>query len=283
LLLIVGAKGWTIVHCAEAPFAFVSSSSHRRRASCSRESVAAEATSAQSVHSLAFSQQPFYRSSFRSYSWLYYRAPSSSSSEEEGEGQEEAFVVRESRYGDMGGAADVIMAAFYVNSTSPWKQLYRLAELNRLQQGFPYARGKAGHNMYVAVQNHRIVGFVDVDARRPNRSTGHSYNPRPYLSDLCIHPAHTRRGIARALVARCEEFCRDADEDRLYIRVEKDNAAAVGLYRSMGYTVEKEERRNLNGNKLMDLLILMKDLSEEVITTAPQEEEREAMQQQLRQ
>ena len=175
--------------------------------------------------------------------------------------------------------ADVIVASFYEHEMSPWKQLYRLGELNRIQQGFPHDRGnnknnndQFRHRMLVAVivdteaaaatattplgntpqlpsngtqikipsnepgKEPRIVGFCDVDARPPTRYTGYAHNPRPYLSDVCVHPDYRRRGIAKALLGRSEHLCRtEWGRSELYVRVDRTNDAAVTAYQRRGY------------------------------------------------
>lgn len=146
--------------------------------------------------------------------------------------QKHDVKIKTCLFGDLGACADLLVWSFYSgNSTKPpWLQLTRLAELNRIQQSFSYEKEK--HRMIVATVEDKFVGFVDVDKRQPTRLTTYSYNPRPYLSDLCVHPDYRRKGIARLLVEAAEEFCR---EEELYIRVEANNLAAVQLYRSMGY------------------------------------------------
>jgi ribosomal protein S18 acetylase RimI-like enzyme len=153
----------------------------------------------------------------------------------------ELFRIRDSTFADLGQVADTILESFYANATSPWRQLYRMGELNRVQQGFPHA-DKTLHRMLVAVVHtnepgeERVVGFCDIDARKPNRSTSYTYNPRPYLSDLCIHPDFRRLGIAQALVHICEEFCgQDIIKEEIFIRVEKTNVPALNMYQKMDY------------------------------------------------
>lgn len=176
------------------------------------------------------------------------------------------FRVRECSHMELGSCADVIMSSFYnYTSMSPWRQLTKLAELNRIQQSFPYGDDRSLHRMFVVTATTKqtadqtsqqdltastaaICGFVDVDARRPNRQTGYSYNPRPYLSDLCIHPNFRRQGLAKKLVQICEDFCfrlpeqhwSDVDSDselpELYIRVKATNTAAIQMYDSLGYS-----------------------------------------------
>jgi ribosomal protein S18 acetylase RimI-like enzyme len=181
---------------------------------------------------------------------------------------ETAVWIRESLHGDLGKCAEVVMSAFYPNYKNPFKHMVRLAELSRLQQSFSY--DKTQHVMYVAEvvvvdesndnnnnSNNMIVGFCDIDLRPPNRPMPYSYNPRPYLSDLCVHADHRRRGIGRELVLRCEEFCVKAGKDRVYIRVEDNNAAALDLYARLGYVaVDNPDAFKDAGS----ILLLAKDL-----------------------
>jgi ribosomal protein S18 acetylase RimI-like enzyme len=169
-----------------------------------------------------------------------------------------ALRVRPCTHSELGACADIIIQSFYnYTSLSPWRQMSKLAELNRIQQGFPYGDDRALHQMMIAVagsdsrgnrrSSETICGFVDVDARIPNQPTSYSYNPRPYLSDLCIHPDFRRRGIATVLIQACEEFCiklprhrwsdqsSESELPELYIRVEANNAAAVNMYKKLGY------------------------------------------------
>jgi ribosomal protein S18 acetylase RimI-like enzyme len=152
---------------------------------------------------------------------------------------ENDFYVRDSQYGDLSGAADVLINSFYSTTKSPWKQMYKMAEMSRLQQGFPYT-DKELHRMLVAISTvegeEEIVGFCDVDARIPNKPTSYTYNPRPYLSDLAVHPDHRRKGIAKALIKTSEEFCeKGINRNEVYIRVEKINTTALSMYKALNY------------------------------------------------
>jgi ribosomal protein S18 acetylase RimI-like enzyme len=111
--------------------------------------------------------------------------------------------------------------------------LYRLAELDRLQQNFPYSDER--HSVFVAVatETKQVIAFVDVDARPATRKRD---APRPYLSDLCISSAWRRRGIATSLVRTCERtVCHDMKRRELYIRVEQANRAAIQMYKNLHY------------------------------------------------
>jgi ribosomal protein S18 acetylase RimI-like enzyme len=173
-------------------------------------------------------------------------------------------VVRDCSYADLHRVADIILSSFYDKSIkSPWRQLYRMGELNRIQQGFAYPAQRDKHRMLVAVAvavaeepqgpdvdgasasingGGHIIGFCDVDGRPPNRPTGFASNPRPYLSDLCTDPAFRRRGVAKGLVEACETYCRNQlNEQFVYIRVESHNKAAIRLYEGMGYRTVDDE------------------------------------------
>jgi ribosomal protein S18 acetylase RimI-like enzyme len=163
-----------------------------------------------------------------------------------GETETPYFRIRDCRHAELGACVDIIMESFYNTTTqAPWKQMYRLGELNRLQQGFPYGDDRALHRMILAevddskTTTTTIVGYVDIDLRPPNRPTGYSYNPRPYLSDLCIRSDYRRNGIAKGLVQFCEQFVLQSKycDNELFIRVEAHNTPAIAMYKSLGYQI----------------------------------------------
>ena len=130
----------------------------------------------------------------------------------------------------------MVMSGFYSDQRqrSPFAGMVRLAELNRLQQNFPYADDR--HYMFVATlqepndteENEVVVGFVDVDNRPATRKQD---APRPYLSDLVVHPNYRRRGIALRMVRHVEGVVQHRmGLPLLYIRVERDNQAARRIY-----------------------------------------------------
>ena len=58
---------------------------------------------------------------------------------------------------------------------------------------------------------------------------------RAYVSNVAVAPAWRRRGVASAVLARCERFARLARHDSLWLHVEACNAGARQLYESNGY------------------------------------------------
>jgi ribosomal protein S18 acetylase RimI-like enzyme len=176
---------------------------------------------------------------------------------------------------ELGQVADLIMDSFYTTTTTEtgggggfiWKRLYKLAELNRLQQNFAYPDQADQHQMLVVElqadnnnnnnNGHRsnaIVGFCDVDDRPLPLDFKVQLPPRPYLSDLCIAVDHRRQGLASALVEHAERFCiettleddndSDSDSDNdvvLWIRVQEANTAALAMYQRLGYQIVSKD------------------------------------------
>ncbi|KAL3787750.1 hypothetical protein ACHAW5_002218 [Stephanodiscus triporus] len=90
--------------------------------------------------------------------------------------------------------------------------------------------------------------------------------PSPYLSDLGVSPPHRRRGIGEQLVAACERWTCARGYEKLYLKVEKKNVAAVGFYSSLGYDRTKlpwgdESGHAVEGYRWDTTLLLEKSLT----------------------
>ena len=57
----------------------------------------------------------------------------------------------------------------------------------------------------------------------------------PFVIELFVDRAHRRRGLARVLVERCLVAAAAASEAGVALRVDAANAAALGLYRAVGF------------------------------------------------
>lgn len=168
------------------------------------------------------------------------------------ENKAESFYIREARYNDLGKVAGLLVNSFFSPSILVRPYLY-LSELQRLQSNFPYER--KAHFMFVACGNNNlndgsehVIGFVDVDARSLTSSDdkylpplarsaplSDDLPPRPYLSDLAVNEGWRRRGVAKALINQCEDEIRLWGKYELFLRVEKQNIAALKMYDSLGY------------------------------------------------
>ncbi|KAL1496170.1 hypothetical protein AB1Y20_014787 [Prymnesium parvum] len=82
----------------------------------------------------------------------------------------------------------------------------------------------------------RLLGFAEVwgedEASVGNQS---AHTPQPCLFNLCVARDARRRGVARALIQRCEEACAGWGEAELFLKVRDDNEGAYRLYAAEGY------------------------------------------------
>lgn len=157
--------------------------------------------------------------------------------------------------------------------------------------------------MFVACKNKdgTVLGFAEVDASplitidsadERNKTSADSTNniKRPYMYNLAVDKRWKRKGIARALIRECENFVRDRHKWRaemvdfsslnrkedssrsnsipqLFLKVRKNNTAAISLYKSMEYreidpkTLSlSQEEVNIGSAELGELVIFAKDL-----------------------
>jgi ribosomal protein S18 acetylase RimI-like enzyme len=169
---------------------------------------------------------------------------SSSSSQSSSPSSSPSFYIRDAVYSDLGQVANILIESFY-NPTIIVRQYLYLSELSRLQDNFPYS--DCDHSFFVACekrppststsqkwhnQKEKVIGFVDVN-QRPRKKESDA--PRPYLSDLAVHPDFRRRGVAQALMQECEREVQFWGKDQLYLRVERKNEGALKMYSGLGY------------------------------------------------
>ena len=83
------------------------------------------------------------------------------------------------------------------------------------------------------------------------------------LAAIGVLPARRRGGIARRLLARCEDIARAAGARRILLEVADDNAAARALYARAGYEAAGRRRgyyRAQGAAAARDALVLSKEL-----------------------
>lgn len=64
--------------------------------------------------------------------------------------------------------------------------------------------------------------------------------PESLLASVAVHPDHRRRGVGRALLADALRRAREAGAHWLSLEVDRDNGAAVALYRRAGFVVYRK-------------------------------------------
>ncbi|HLB64843.1 MAG TPA: GNAT family N-acetyltransferase [Anaerolineales bacterium] len=113
-----------------------------------------------------------------------------------------------------------------------WRDLRSLLELERLcfgRDAWPWVDVLASLSFpetvrFKAVREEKAVGFVIGDLRRPENLG--------WIASIAVHPAHRRQGLARLLLARCEEAL-GVRYVRLTLR--PSNTSAYRLYLTCGY------------------------------------------------
>ena len=88
------------------------------------------------------------------------------------------------------------------------------------------------HAQFAALVGDRPVGLIA--AQRQSAETA-------YLYSLWLHPSVRGRGLARRLVAASLDWARACGVHTVRLRVAADNAAARGVYESLGFRVAPDE------------------------------------------
>jgi len=96
-----------------------------------------------------------------------------------------------------------------------------------------------------AVVGEELVGFISGE-RRIGEKCG-------WITILCVSSAYRRRGIARALLSRCEA---DLNMQTVRLSVRRSNIEAIRLYDQSGYQSHKVWPRYYSGGE--DALVLEK-------------------------
>jgi [ribosomal protein S18]-alanine N-acetyltransferase len=104
----------------------------------------------------------------------------------------------------------------------------------------------------VAVLSGNLVGFAVAGWLREEAGAE--------LEGLLVDPDHRRRGIGSALVAACIAWASDAGASTIRLEVRASNAAALALYRRLGFFVQGV-RRGYYSAPLEDALLLQAPLT----------------------
>jgi ribosomal protein S18 acetylase RimI-like enzyme len=104
----------------------------------------------------------------------------------------------------------------------------RASAADWLRDGFgPHA----GFTAYVADIGSTVVGMATCSRRTITGWNG----PIVFLQDLFVEPAHRRRGIAEALVARVAALARELGSPIVELTVRADNNSAQTFYQRAGF------------------------------------------------
>jgi len=81
--------------------------------------------------------------------------------------------------------------------------------------------------LMVAIAEGRLAGYALVVLRKGSQTAR--------LYSIAVDRKLARRGVGRALMAASERYARARGRDRLSLEVRADNAAAIALYRGLGF------------------------------------------------
>ena len=98
--------------------------------------------------------------------------------------------------------------------------------------------GREGGRFLVAEADDEVVGF----AQSIRGDDGPAWLPRIY-----VHPDRWGEGVGTTLLGRVEAWLREAEAERLRLRVVADNEVGNAFYEARGYEVVEEREEELFG------------------------------------
>jgi ribosomal protein S18 acetylase RimI-like enzyme len=100
-------------------------------------------------------------------------------------------------------------------------------------QSWPYS-------CLVALQNHQVIGTVEVSVRAP--LFWHFQPSRyAYLANLAVHPDFRQQGVAKRLLLAATHQVQQWQVNDLYLHVMENNLVARQLYLKAGYYIHQVE------------------------------------------
>ncbi|WP_326546883.1 GNAT family N-acetyltransferase [Mycolicibacterium sp. ND9-15] len=102
------------------------------------------------------------------------------------------------------------------------------------------------HAQFAALDGDRPIGLIAAQQENPETV---------YLYSLWLDPTVRGRGLARLLVAAALEWARTSQVRTVRLRVATDNAAARGVYESLGFAVADDQTASMHAELAMSLSV----------------------------
>ncbi|GIX21552.1 MAG: ribosomal-protein-alanine acetyltransferase [Gammaproteobacteria bacterium] len=135
--------------------------------------------------------------------------------------------------------------------------LEAVLDIERRAYPYPWSAGvfrdclRVGYPAWLGLETARAVGYVVCQI-----AVGECH-----VLNLCVDPGMRRRGWGRALLLHALGEAQRAGASRVYLEVRPSNAAALGLYRSLGFeTVGRRPRYYPAPDGREDALVLARAL-----------------------
>jgi ribosomal protein S18 acetylase RimI-like enzyme len=109
-----------------------------------------------------------------------------------------------------------------------------------------WRRRLLAHAQFAAVTGERPIGLIAAQ-----QENDHSV----YLYSLWLDPAVRGRGLARRLVSAAVDWARERRAGTVTLRVAMDNAAARGVYESLGFSLMSAENAGPRDEVAMTLSV----------------------------
>ncbi len=135
---------------------------------------------------------------------------------------------------DLSGISQLVGSVFADDITREGAQIERDLFLLTLTSPFLWVLGRISTDIrdafdgFVWIEGGRIVGNVTLTRDDPGRRVWS-------ITNVAVHPAYRRRGIARTLMVAALDAVRQRGGGPVTLEVRADNAAAYSLYQSMGF------------------------------------------------
>jgi GNAT superfamily N-acetyltransferase len=155
------------------------------------------------------------------------------------------ITVRGARQNDLSDLVEIISSSFHPRKGA-MRWLFPLLRMG-IYEDLRYRLKSPSSNsicLVAIVSKHRDAGGVSSLAGTIEIAFYSTYPLQirysyyPYLSNLAVHIEHRRQGIARKLLAACEEIVKERGFQDLYLHVLEENYQARQLYVKAGYRVK---------------------------------------------